>query len=41
MATSDIQAICSQLLTPDDLAVDDKLFEQVLEEKIVTKNIRK
>ncbi|KAB7888335.1 glutamate dehydrogenase [Poseidonibacter ostreae] len=37
MATSDIQAICSQLLTPDDLAVDDKLFEQVLEEKIVTK----
>lgn len=37
MATSDIQAICSQLLTPDDLAVDDKLFEQVLNEKIVTK----
>ena len=37
MATSDIQAICSQLLTADDLAVDDKLFEQVLEEKIVTK----
>jgi glutamate dehydrogenase len=37
MAKSDIQAICSQLLTPDDLAVDDKLFEQVLKEKIVTK----
>ena len=37
MATSDIQAICSQLLTADDLAVDDKLFEQVLKEKIVTK----
>jgi glutamate dehydrogenase len=37
MATSDIQAICSQLLTPDDLAIDDKLFEQVLKEKIVTK----
>ncbi|MGB1226669.1 MAG: glutamate dehydrogenase, partial [Poseidonibacter sp.] len=37
MSTSDIQAICSQLLTPDDLAVDDKLFEQVLKEKIVTK----
>ncbi len=37
MATSDIQAICSQLLTPDDLSVDDKLFEQVLKEKIVTK----
>lgn len=37
METSDIQAICSQLLTHDDLAIDDKLFEQVLEEKIVTK----
>ena len=40
MATSDIHAICSQLLTPDDLAVDDKLFEQVLEEKIVTKILK-
>lgn len=36
MATSDIQAICSQLLTPDDLAVSDELFDQVLKESIVT-----
>jgi len=36
MATSDIQAVCSQLLTPDDLAVNDELFEQVLKEEIVT-----
>ncbi|QKJ22459.1 NAD-glutamate dehydrogenase domain-containing protein [Poseidonibacter lekithochrous] len=36
MATSDIQAICSQLLTPDDLAVSDELFDQVLKENIVT-----
>ena len=37
MATSDIQAICSQLLTPDDLAVSDELFNKVLEDGIVTK----
>ena len=39
MSASDIQAICSQLLTPDDLSIDDKLFEQVIKEKIVTKII--
>jgi glutamate dehydrogenase len=39
MATSDIQAICSQLLTPDDLAVNDELFKKVLKEGIVTKII--
>ncbi|WP_121627000.1 NAD-glutamate dehydrogenase domain-containing protein [Poseidonibacter antarcticus] len=39
MSTSDIQAICSQLLTPDDLAIDDKLFQEVVKEKIVTKII--
>ena len=39
MSTSDIQAICSQLLTPDDLAIDDKLFQEVIKEKIVTKII--
>ena len=37
MSTSDIQAICSQLLTPDDLAISDELFDRVLSEKIVTK----
>ena len=37
MATSDIQAICSQLLTPEDLAISDELFERVLKENIVTK----
>ncbi len=39
MATSDIQAICSQLLTPDDLVVNDELFKKVLKEGIVTKII--
>ena len=37
MATHDINAICSQLLTSDDLNVDEKLFNEVLENKIVTK----
>ncbi|GGD36063.1 NAD-glutamate dehydrogenase [Malaciobacter pacificus] len=37
MATSDIQAICAQLLTPEDLAVSDELFNRVLEDGIVTK----
>jgi len=37
MATSDINAICSQLLTPDDLAVSDELFDEVLKDGIVTK----
>ena len=37
MATSDMNAICSQLLTQDDLAVSDELFKQVLVEDIVTK----
>ncbi|MGP2658081.1 NAD-glutamate dehydrogenase domain-containing protein [Malaciobacter sp. WC5094] len=37
MANSDMQAICSQLLTPDDLAVSDELFEEVLKEGIVSK----
>ncbi|MGM0519964.1 MAG: NAD-glutamate dehydrogenase domain-containing protein [Campylobacterota bacterium] len=41
MATSDIQAICSQLLTPDDLAVSDELFKKVSQEGIVTKIINK
>ncbi len=37
MATSDIQAICSQLLTPEDLAVSDELFNSVLKNGIVTR----
>ena len=37
MATHDINAICSQLLTSDDLNVDEKLFNEVLENRIVTK----
>lgn len=37
MATSDIHAICAQLLTPEDLAISDELFERVLKEGIVTK----
>ena len=37
MATHDINAICSQLLTGDDLNVDEQLFNEVLENRIVTK----
>ena len=37
MATHDINAICSQLLTSDDLNVDEQLFNEVLENRIVTK----
>ncbi|MDY0052476.1 MAG: NAD-glutamate dehydrogenase, partial [Aliarcobacter sp.] len=37
MATNDINAICSQLLTSDDLNIDEEFFQQVLEDRIVTK----
>ena len=37
MATNDINAICSQILTSEDLNVDEKLFNEVLENRIVTK----
>ena len=37
MATPDINAICSQILTSDDLIVEEELFQQVLKDKIVTK----
>ena len=37
MATNDINAICSQILTHDDLNVDEVLFAEVLKDKIVTK----
>ena len=37
MATHDINAICSQILTSDDLIVEEELFSQVLKEGIVTK----
>lgn len=37
MATSsDMNAICSQLLTPKDLEISDELFNKVQEDKIVT-----
>jgi glutamate dehydrogenase len=40
MATaSDMNAICSQLLTPTDLDISDKLFTQVLNDTIVTQII--
>lgn len=35
--THDINAICSQILTADDLKIEEKLFQQVMKEKIVTK----
>ena len=37
MATHDINAICSQILTADDLVVEEELFKQVLEKRVVTK----
>jgi glutamate dehydrogenase len=37
MAIHDINAICSQLLTSDDLNVDEELFQEVLKNRIVTK----
>lgn len=37
MATHDINAICSQILTSDDLIVEEELFTQVLKDGIVTK----
>lgn len=37
MATQDINAICSQILTSDDLIVSEELFKQVLDEGVVTK----
>ena len=37
MATHDINAICSQILTADDLVVEEELFQQVLEKRVVTK----
>ena len=37
MATNDINAICSQLLTSDDLNIDAEFFQQILKDKIVTK----
>ena len=40
MANSDIQTICSQLLTPEDLSVNDELFNDVLKEGIVTKILK-
>ncbi|PHO12957.1 glutamate dehydrogenase [Malaciobacter marinus] len=36
MATSDIEAVCSQLLTKEDLKVSDKFFQEVLDECIIT-----
>jgi len=40
MATSTMNAVCSQLLTKDDLIVSDKLFAEVQKELIVTKIIQ-
>ncbi len=34
---SDLDAVCSQLLRPDDLKISSKLFEQIQREKIVSK----
>lgn len=41
MATSDMNAVCSQLLRPEDLTISDELFEQVKKETVVTQIIEK
>jgi glutamate dehydrogenase len=40
MATSTMNAVCSQLLSQDDLEVSDKLFEEVQKESILTRIIK-
>mgnify|MGYP000730506136 CR=1 FL=1 len=40
MATSTMNAICSQLLTKDDLNISDELFDSVQNELIVTKIVQ-
>jgi len=37
MATHDINAICSQILTSEDLNVEEEIFKEVLKNRIVTK----
>lgn len=41
MTSTDIEAICSQLLTPEDLNVSEEFFNEVLEKNIVTKILKK
>lgn len=41
MTTSDMNAVCSQLLRPEDLTISDKLFKQVQSESVVTQIIEK
>ncbi|AXX91905.1 glutamate dehydrogenase [Malaciobacter molluscorum LMG 25693] len=36
MATNDIQAVCSQLLTKDDLKITDEFFNQIKKNKVIT-----
>jgi glutamate dehydrogenase len=40
MTSSDMNAVCSQLLRPEDLEISDELFNQVLTDKIVTNIIK-
>ncbi len=40
MATSDIEAICSQLLTKEDLEVSDEFFKEILKDKVITKILK-
>ena len=35
--TDTLNAICAQLLTTEDLSIDEALFRQVVEERIVTR----
>ena len=36
MKTSSLNAICSDILSPEDLIISDELFDNTLKEKIVT-----
>ena len=40
MTSSDMNAVCSQLLKPEDLEISDELFSQVQTDKIVTNIIK-
>ncbi len=41
MTTSDMNAVCSQLLRPEDLTISDELFKQVQTQSVVTQIVEK
>lgn len=41
MTTSDMNAVCSQLLRPEDLTISDELFKKVQSESVITQIVEK